>query len=193
MPPMSDEQVQRELVEMRIFAAAYRAAEIAGTPVEEVSHAGWRAGARFGAGADRGEVMIRNESGVDGTCVFRGEQDTLFTILSTGFGGDFTERPYAIMSRAPAVTGTLAPGAARLELVTEDGTVHPAHVAAGTFAVDLDLSRTRVDGTAPVEDKMDAIWAGSAEATERLRACTVRVFDGSGALLYEGPAITDGA
>lgn len=181
---------QRVIAELEAFAEAYRAAEIAGTPVAEVAYAGWRPGARFGVGEARGELLARDESGTDAVCVFREGKQTLFQICSAGWQPDFTERPYSLIGVHPGITGALAPAAARLELIGPDGAAYPADVLNGTFAVDLKLSRTEeLPETAPDEERIDAVWAAGDEAREALREYLVRIHDGAGAVLYQGPVL----
>jgi hypothetical protein len=122
-----------------------------------------------------------------------------FGITRAGNERDFTQRPFAVWSVTPDLSGALAPYAARLELISENGTVVEADVVAGTFALesDLDLASVRrlnerlAAETATMDDKLAAVFEGGDEAVEKMRHLTVRVYDSAEALLYDGPALID--
>lgn len=196
MPEPDD---QRMVAELTAFAEAYRAAEVEGSPTQAVSFAGWHAGARTRPNTATGNLLVHNDSGAEAQCSFREGQDPLFGITRAGNVRDFTQRPFAVWSVTPDLSGALAPHAARLELISANGAAIEADVVAGTFALesDLDLASVRrlnerlEAGTATMDDKMAAVFEGGDEAVEKMRHLTVRVYDSAEALLYDGPALID--
>ncbi|WP_223199118.1 hypothetical protein [Solihabitans fulvus] len=183
---------------LMVLVEAYRAAETAGTSTRTISHAGWHPGARLGANTPDGELLAYNDSGDEASCVLRAGQRTLCNVHVGGHGRDFTERPYTVWSVSPGLTGALAPHAVKLELIGDDETAIPADVVAHTFAVETAfglpserrLSELRATGTASKHDEVTAVWEVIDEAREKLRELTVRVYDNTDTVLYEGPALT---
>ncbi|MFC9434231.1 hypothetical protein [Nocardia sp. NPDC057030] len=186
-------------VEIRAFAEAYQAAEVNGVPVQSISHAGWRPGARIGAhtAVAQSVLLARHETGDGATLIF--EEGHLDSFACGGLGGDFTARPFAIKTVIDSgLCGVLAPGAAKLELISENGTIFPADVVAHTFAVTIDLpSERRLNqlrrAYATPDDQMPLVFEsdGRGENDETLDHFTVRVYGGNHALMYTGPVLAD--
>ncbi|MCK2244189.1 MULTISPECIES: hypothetical protein [unclassified Crossiella] len=195
MPEHEDQQRAREL---QAFTQAYLAAEAEGRPVAAVTHEGWRPGARCGARGTEGVLLANHDSGWAGMAVFRRDRETpQHNLLSRGWNPDFTHRPYSVEWTHPGFAGILAPDMARLDLITPDGTVLPAQIAAGSYAVSVTLdvpSERRLDelraaGPVTIDEELDAVWASSREANDQLREYTIRVYDSTGGLRYDGPAL----
>ncbi|RSN24275.1 hypothetical protein DMC63_06965 [Streptomyces sp. WAC 05977] len=165
---------------------------------------GWHPGARVGATAEQGALIAYNDDGSDGICVLENGTGRWLNLQSEGYARDFADRPYSVWHWMPAyngrpawLLGTLAPEAARLELAGSDGTVAEADIVDGTFAAELTVdmvslrnAKGRLETHEPGSDEgraeFERLLADSRMEMTRLE---VRVYDHTGALLYDGAAI----
>ncbi|MGW5644293.1 hypothetical protein ACWEV3_17765 [Saccharopolyspora sp. NPDC003752] len=124
-----------------------------------------------------------------------------------GHSRDFAQRPYSIWEWMPSyngqptwLIGALAPEAARLELVSEDGTVVEADVVDQTFAVEKDVdmvclrhAKERLEAAEPDSEEgraeFNKLMSDSRTEMSKVR---VRVYDSAEVLLYHGPSIDPG-
>ena len=182
---------ERQVLELRVLARAYRAAEAEGLPAEAVTHAGWHVGARVGAGTAGGKLLVFHDSGVEAECVFRPGRDTLFNIMSRGLRSPEEVRPISVWSVTPGISGTVLPDVARVQLIDGDGVAVDADIVAHTFAADIDVVPPfeELPESASIADKIDAVWAHGARARAAARRLQVRVRDAVGSVLYEGPLL----
>ncbi|MBP2473246.1 hypothetical protein JOF53_002118 [Crossiella equi] len=190
-PTQNDEDETLALVaELEVFAQAYLDVEAAGGDVRAVRHAGWRPGARTG-----GILLAHKDTGPEALCHCHPGRRTLFSIMRRGWGRNFDERPFHVWNDRPELAGALAPGVVRVELVGPDRAVRVADVVDGTFAVahELDLPAERAlaakeaAGTATREDRVDAVFHGADQVWEALREFSIRLYDESGTVVYDGP------
>ncbi|MEV5539885.1 hypothetical protein AB0L13_23820 [Saccharopolyspora shandongensis] len=165
---------------------------------------GWHAGARFGATAAWGRIAAYNDSGAEGICVLQNGQGIWLNIQSDDHSRDFTQRPYSVWEWMPSyngqptwLIGALAPEVARLELVSEDGTVVEADVVDQTFAAEIDVdmvclrhAKERLEAVKPDSEEgraeFDKLMSDSRTEMSKVR---VRVYDSAEVLLYDGPSI----
>ncbi|WP_433654221.1 hypothetical protein ACQPW1_26395 [Nocardia sp. CA-128927] len=185
--------------EIRAFAEAYQAAEANGLPVETISHAGWHPGARIGAhtAVAHSILLAYNDSGNGAMLIF--EDGYLDSFVGGGLGSDFTARPFAVKTVIESgLCGVLAPGAEKLEVISENGTVFAADVVAHTFAVTVDLpgerrlNQLRRAYAAP-DDEVPFVFESDnrGENYETMDRFSVRVYDNDDVLLYTGPVLAD--
>ncbi|WP_405164089.1 hypothetical protein OG203_02930 [Nocardia sp. NBC_01499] len=186
-------------VQVRAFAEAYQAAEVNGLPVQSISHAGWHPGARIGAhtAVEHSVLLAYHDSGSGAMLIF--QEGHLDSFVGGGLSSDFTAHPFAVNTVIETgLCGVLAPGAARLEVISENGTVFPADVVAHTFAVTIDLpSERRLNQLRRAYEAPDDEWPMVFDSDlrgknyETLDHFTARVYDGNDTLLYSGPVLTD--
>jgi hypothetical protein len=179
--------------ELRAFADAYRAAEARGLPVESVSHVGWHAGARVGAGTANGRLLAYHDSGDEAECVFRAGQRTLFNIMRGGNRRPGETRPFSLWDVTPGICGTLVPDVVGVQVIGEDGTAFAADIVAHTFAADIELvpPPAELPESASIDERIDAVWEHHRQAYEKARKLGIRVHDTAGTVIYEGPLIVD--
>ncbi|MFD5090970.1 hypothetical protein ACFWMR_10230 [Amycolatopsis thailandensis] len=167
LPSNSQRRLERYSRELPVFADLYRKAESSGS-VAEVTHAGWRAGARLWPGSPAGRLLAYNDEGAEAVCRFRPGDRTLFGIQTRGHQMNTVERGFAIWGYRPGVFGAVDAGVPRLEITDVNGVVYPADIVAHTFVIDVDL--------------------GPWEPPE----LTVRVYDKDCMPRYEGPLLAVG-
>ncbi|RKT53664.1 hypothetical protein [Saccharothrix australiensis] len=166
---------------------------------------GWHPGARIGATAARGALAAYHDSGAAGICVLQDGRGVWLNTQSAERSWDFARRPYAVWQWTPSyngqptwLIGALAPGAARVELVREDGGVGRADVVDRTFAVEMEIDMVTLrDAKARLEATESTSAEGRAEfekllseSRAEMSKVRVRVYDDADALLYDGPSIS---
>lgn len=202
--PDDDEPHRRQwLAAVHAFADAYRAAELNGTPVLELSHSGWRPGARIAPGTTTGRLLAYHDSGDEADFVFRDGKLVLFSITTAGgHREDFTTRPFAIRwVMLEGLCGAVAPGVTRVEIRDHAGAPVPVELVAQTFAATIDLelpylrrmNRLRAAG-ARSDEVLDVLFRSDRRGEEyaATRHLTIRVHGAGDALLYTGPVLVDG-
>ncbi|MFD5089493.1 hypothetical protein ACFWMR_02750 [Amycolatopsis thailandensis] len=165
---------------------------------------GWHPGARVGATADRGALLAYNDDGADGICNLESGLGMWLNLDLGGHDRDFTQRPYSVWRWRPAANGdtawllgALAPEAARLELVCDDGTVAEADIVDGTYAAELAVDMVSLRDA---NGRLSVHEAGSEESRaefervlvdgrREMTRLKVRVYDSAGAVLYDDAAI----
>ncbi|MGW4842100.1 hypothetical protein [Nocardia brasiliensis] len=201
--PDDDERYRRQwLASLQTFADAYRAAELNGAPVLQVSHSGWHPGARIAPGTTEGRLLAYHDSGDEADFVFREGELALFSITTAGgHREDFSLRPFAIRWVMPAgLCGAVAPGVTRVEVRDRDGTAVPVDLVAHTFAATTDLelpylrtmNRLRAAG-ARSDEILDVLFRSDRRGEEyaATQHLTIRVYGADDAPLYTGPVFTD--
>ncbi|MEU7143729.1 hypothetical protein ABZ942_30105 [Nocardia sp. NPDC046473] len=186
-------------VDIRTFAEAYQMAEANGVPVQDISHAGWRPGARIGAhtAVAHSILLAYHDSGGGAMLIF--EEGHLDSFACGGLDSDLTERPFAVKSVIESgLCGVLAPEAVKLEVISENGTIFPADVVAHTFAVTIDLpSERRLNqlrrAYAAPDEEVPFVFDSDdrGENYETLDRFSARVYDRDDVLLYTGPVLPD--
>lgn len=165
---------------------------------------GWHPGARIGATAEQGALIAYNDDGSAGICVLENGRGRWLNLRSEGQARDFAGRPYSVWHWMPAyngrpawLLGALTREAARLELVGNDGTVAEADIVDGTFAAEIAVdmvslrdAKGRLESHEPGSDEGRAEFERlMADSRTEMTKLKVRVYDGTGALLYDGAAI----
>ncbi|MFF3223417.1 hypothetical protein ACFYV7_11535 [Nocardia suismassiliense] len=196
-----DDPARQLGADLQAFGAAYRDAEVSSRPVLSVSHAGWHPGARIGARTAGGSLLAYNDSGHAAELLFDESPQPIGNIWGDGFRGNFIRRPFSIVNvRQHGVSGEIAEGAEKLELISQDGTVFDADIVARTFGVtiDLDLPYERQMGElreagASTDEILDVLFGSDTGEQQRAatRHLTVRVYDGNDTVLHEGPVFED--
>ncbi|WP_181770540.1 hypothetical protein [Amycolatopsis pittospori] len=166
---------------------------------------GWHPGARLGATAEHGALLAYNDFGADGICVLQEGRGVWLNEERNGHKRDFTHRPYSVWQWMPSyngkptwLMGALAPEAARLELVGDDGTVVEADVVDHTFAgaIEVDMvslrnAKERLEATEATSEEgraeFDRLMTDSRTEMAKVK---VRVYDSADTLLYDGAAIS---
>lgn len=198
-PQTTHERCGDWAAQIRSFAESYQMAEANALPVQAISHAGWHPGARIGAhtAIANSILLAYHDSGDGAVLIF--EEGHLDSFASGGLGGDFADRPFTVdMVIESGLCGVLAPEAAKLEVISENGTVFAADVVARTYAVTIDLPSERRLGQlrrayAAPDDEVPFVFESDdrGENYETLDRFSARVYDRDNALLYTGPVLAD--
>ncbi|AHH97330.1 hypothetical protein [Kutzneria albida] len=148
--------------------------------------------------------MAYNDSGADGICILQDGRGVWLNVEPRGHSRDFRQRPYSVWQWMPSyngqptrLLGALAPEAARVELVSEDGAVAQAEVVDHTFAVQMVVdmvclrnARERLEATESTSEEGRAEFEKlMSESRTEMSKVRVRVYDSADVLLYEGPSI----
>ncbi|MGY6653545.1 hypothetical protein ACXIZN_15360 [Amycolatopsis sp. TRM77291] len=163
---------------------------------------GWHPGARIGATAEQGALIAYNDDGSAGICVLENGRGTWLNLQPQDQNQN--RRPYSVWHWMPAyngrpawLLGALTREATRLELVGNDGTVAEADIVDGTFAAEIAVdmvslrdAKGRLEGHEPGSDEGRAEFERlMTDSRTEMTQLKVRVYDGTGALLYDGAAI----